>query len=71
MLVLVCPCGHFAPLPEDSGRYVCSKCKHTTELIWISGQYDPGSWHPWRWKSGRIAARPASAPRVEWRAAGV
>ncbi len=35
ILALVCPCGHFGPLPDESVRLVCSKCQRVHLVEWL------------------------------------
>ncbi len=42
MLMLVCSCGHRAPLPESSGSYKCSQCRESISLTWFGYEsHDP------------------------------
>jgi hypothetical protein len=44
-MMLVCNCGRTTPLPEESGRYVCSNCNTRIELTYLRG---PDAWEQWQ-----------------------
>jgi len=46
-LHLVCPCGHSVPYPEESGNYVCTRCKRKLTVTWFAGPLAFESWHAW------------------------
>lgn len=67
-VMLVCPCSHSTPLPEQSGGYRCSKCGERIELTYYRG---PGAWARWQLAqiaSGRVRAEQSEGARVELRA---
>lgn len=36
--MLVCPCGHKGPFPENSVRLVCSSCQRVHQVEWVHGR---------------------------------
>lgn len=60
MLMLICPCGHSAILPENSARLICSECKRTHVFELFPG---PDCIERWRAQSQAVTFR------IEWRAA--
>jgi len=69
-LLMVCPCGHSAPMPETTGRYVCSVCRKSLEFTWFEGPQAFNAWKLWRLKTGRVLAEKTDRPRIEFKAAG-
>lgn len=67
--MMICPCGHSAPLPETSGRYVCSVCKRVLELNWFEGPNAMKKYEQWFIKARIFGKSPTERPRVEFIAA--
>ncbi len=66
MLMLICPCGHAALLPEElTGRLVCSQCNRAQEFESFK---PPNLWMKWLQYLTRRAGQAEPRFRVEWRA---
>lgn len=66
-LLMVCPCGHSAPLPETTGRYRCTQCSRTLEVNWFGRPQAYEQWLGWRIRTGRVAGEVGEKWRVEYR----
>lgn len=66
MLMLSCPCGHKGPLPEVTGRYVCSKCGKPSEFTWFGGPQAFAKWTAWTIRTGRITDASAVRASVQF-----
>jgi hypothetical protein len=64
MLILICTCGHYGALPDESLSLKCSQCGRRGTFTWFE------SWAAWRAEVVRriFAREDAPAFHVEWRA---
>lgn len=70
-LLIICPCGHSGPLPEETKTVTCSVCSRKLRIDWFSNHSRVGTawqqWQVWRIKSGIVLNPPAEQFSVELR----